>query len=329
MSTYKLFIGPQTNNILDAILKYNNSFPNRLGIIISRDQVENKKYGDAYLFNSKKKFINYVRTNNKKIQICRDHGGLFKNNSEKKLSYKRAYINSLDSICEDSDLLFNIIHLDPENFKNRYDESNHFLNNIIKANNKILIEFGEEKKMLNLNKKKYLNDLYFFAKFEKNKKFKLSYTKSYIRNGKNYIQFDKKDYEFITNETNKYGLKIKDHNCDFLSKSNLKKKIELGIENFNIAPEFSYIENDFLFKICKKYKYINEFNLFANLVLKKNKWKRWTNISSNKHLKYCLSAHYFYKTKEYLNLIKKINININYNALAVDRLINLINQKLS
>ena len=247
MFQFKLFIGPQTTNVLDAIIKYDKIHPNKLGIIVSRDQVESKKYGGAYLFNNKKKFIDYVRSGKSKIQICRDHGGIFKNKAEKNLSYKKAYINSLDSLSEDSDLLFDIIHLDPENFKKRYDESNHFINNIISANNKILIEFGEEKKMLNLNKKNYLNDLYFFSKFEKNKKFILSYTKSYIRNGKNYIKFNEKDYEFMINETSRHGLKIKDHNCDFLSTIDLKKKLKLGIENFNIAPEFSFVENDFLF----------------------------------------------------------------------------------
>ena len=327
MFDYKIYFGPQTMNILDAILEYDNNFPERIGIIISRNQIENEKYGKSYLFNNKIKFIKYVKQSNKKIQICRDHGGIFQNNSEKYTSYKEAYKNSLDSLIEDAGLLFDIIHLDPENFKKRYEESNHFLTNLIQTNKKILLEFGEEKKMLNLNKKKYLDDLRFFSKFEKNKKYILSYTKSFINNGKNYIKFNMNDYKFIINETKKFKLKIKDHNCDFLSKKNLKKKKSLGIKNFNIAPELSFIENDYLLKTCKKYKLVNEFNLFANYVLKNNKWKKWTKNSSNKDLKFKLSAHYHYKTKYYENIIKKINKNFNYNYFVIKKLKNIINQK--
>ena len=46
MSNFKLFIGPQTKNVLDAILTYDKFHPNKLGIIVSRDQVENKRFGD-------------------------------------------------------------------------------------------------------------------------------------------------------------------------------------------------------------------------------------------------------------------------------------------
>ncbi len=328
MSNFKLFIGPQTKNVLDAILTYDKFHPNKLGIIVSRDQVENKKFGNSYLYNNKKKFINYIKKNNKKILICRDHGGIYKNNTEKKLSYKKAYSNSLESLNEDAELLFNIIHLDPENFKDRYKDSSHFINSIISANKKIMIEFGEEKKMMNLDKKKYLNDLEFFSKFEKNKKYIVSYTKSYINNGKNYIKFNKKDYEFITKKTKSYGLEIKDHNCDFLSEPNLKKKISLGIKNFNIAPELSYLENMLLLNISRKYKYIKEINMFANLVIKKGKWRRWSNTNSSKDLKFKLAAHYHYKTKEYENLIKKINQHFNFNFFIVKYLVEAINRKL-
>ena len=327
MKSIKIFFGPQTLNILDAVIEYDIENPNRTGIITSRNQIESKKYGSSYLFDNKSKFVKYVKRKNKNIKICRDHGGIFKNNFEKRLTYKNAYKNSLDSIIEDADLKFNYIHLDPENFKKRFIESEHFINNLIKTNKKILLEFGEEKKMLNLDKKKYMNDLHFFSKFEKNSKYILSYTKSYIRNGKNYIKFNTKDNNFILNEAKKFKLNIKDHNCDFLSKINLKKKVKLKIKNFNIAPELSFLENEYLLNISKKFKLINEFNSFANFVVKNNKWKEWANKNVNKNLKFKLSAHYFYKTNYYDKLLKKLEKNVNYNLDIKNYLKKIIHSK--
>ena len=73
--------------------------------------------------------------------------------------------------------------------------------------------------------------------------------------------------------------------------------------------------------------YFDKDNLFANYVLKSNKWKKWTKSNSNKDLKFKLSAHYHYKTKYYENIIKKINKNFNYNYFVIKKLKNNINQK--
>ena len=67
---------------------------------------------------------------------------------------------------------------------------------------------------------------------------------------------------------------------------------------------------------------------FRNLVIKKGKWRRWSNANSSKDLKFKLAAHYHYKTKEYENLIKKINQHYNFNFFIVKYLVEVINKKL-
>ena len=71
MKSINIFFGPQTLNILNAILEYDVQYPNRTGIITSRNQVESKKYGSSYLFDNKSKFVKYVK---KKTEILKFAG---------------------------------------------------------------------------------------------------------------------------------------------------------------------------------------------------------------------------------------------------------------
>ena len=54
--------------------------------------------------------------------------------------------------------------------------------------------------------------------------------------------FDKKkSIEFIE-ICKKFNIKSKEHNGDYLSIKEIKKRFELGLSAINIAPEFGYIE---------------------------------------------------------------------------------------
>ena len=63
----------------------------------------------------------------------------------------------------------------------------------------------------------------------------------------------------------KQGIKLKEHNCDYLNFDQIKFRKLYNIDAVNIAPEFGYIQSLLTLRLCKKYK-IKEFE---NFLLKK------------------------------------------------------------
>ena len=94
----KFFISPMSLNLIDIFCKYK---PNDFGLIISRRQID-YKYG--YVGNlSTQNFYNKIVRKNKKLILCRDHGGPNQGTMQDE---------GFKSIKDDFSFL-DIIHIDP------------------------------------------------------------------------------------------------------------------------------------------------------------------------------------------------------------------------
>ena len=73
MTEPKIFIGPMSKNIVDAIIEYANYNNVGIGIIPSRRQVE---YDGGYVNNWKTRdFFNYIKSRTNNVLLVRDHAG--------------------------------------------------------------------------------------------------------------------------------------------------------------------------------------------------------------------------------------------------------------
>ena len=303
------FFCPQTPNLLNSIIKAQKIKKN-IGIIISRNQVDIKK---GYLNNfDTKKFINYVKNKNKNILICRDHGGIFKRDDEKKIKYKTAYQLAKKSFLNDARLDFDKLHLDSEFFKNRYQESKDFLDSVLKINKNMNFEFGEEKKNKKLNIKKLTNDINFCLQY-KNIKELVTYTGSHLYGLKNIGKLNIKNLKIINKLLLNKKITIKDHNCDYLSKNEFKQRKKYKIKSFNIGPELTHIENKLLSHYGNKYAQY-EYKKFKKFVVNEKKWKKWTKNKATINEKFLVSAHYYYNNDKYKKLINKIKKRVDFNS---------------
>ena len=111
-------IGPMSKNCVDASIELSNEHNLSLMLIASRRQIESNELGRGYVNNwSTEEFSTYVlkKDKKKKIILCRDHGGPWQNDRDKKqkLSLKSAMNSAKKSFKADIDNNFKIIHIDP------------------------------------------------------------------------------------------------------------------------------------------------------------------------------------------------------------------------
>lgn len=93
----KIFVGPMTKNVVDAVMEYCGESSNEIGFIPSRRQVS---MDGGYVNNwSTKTFKRYVGS----FFIVRDHGGPGQGNQDD---------DGIESLLEDCKY-FNLLHIDP------------------------------------------------------------------------------------------------------------------------------------------------------------------------------------------------------------------------
>ena len=101
-------IGPMSKNCVDASIEFSNENNFLLMLIASRRQIESNELGRGYVNNwSTEEFSTYVlkKDKKKKIILCRDHGGPWQNDRDKKqkLSLKNAMNSAKKSFKADID----------------------------------------------------------------------------------------------------------------------------------------------------------------------------------------------------------------------------------
>ena len=116
----------------------------------------------------------------------------------------------------------------------------------------------------------------------------------------------------MKNIANDYGLYLKEHNCDYLTAPQIRLRKEYKIDAINVAPELGYLQSSLLYYLCKKLGLNKELNNFIDLVLKKNKWKKWVYNNENSTIKFFSSAHYYYTSDQYLEISEKFKQYINF-----------------
>ena len=310
----KLFVGPVSKNIVDVIIEQANIIDSPIGLIPSRRQID---FDNGYVNNWRTKdFVSYVREKTDNVIIVRDHAGpdqgTFKD-------------NGIDSINNDVDECFDIIHLDPwkkfQNSNEALQETINLIETICKKSNDVCFEVGTEeaiKKYTSKEFEEFLNKLKISTK-EKFKRIKYAVIQSGTRLelNKNIGKFNKnKSIEYI-NICKKFNILSKEHNGDYLTASEIKERFKLGLDAINLAPEFGFIETkcilDDIRKRSDKYTYERLFEI----CYESKKWEKWIPkkmisnlLLNNKNVFIEVCAHYEFSNPEILKL-KEENPSLN------------------
>ena len=292
-----------SKNIVDVVIELQSE---NLGLLPSRRQID---YNGGYVNNwNTQTFSEYVKKSSDLI-IERDHSG-----AEQGILNNDEYI----SLGIDSNYI-DIVHVDPwKKYKNLEDgisESVEYIKFIHNKNKNVKFEVGTEESIRRFSPE----ELSHFIQELKNRLSKDEFENiEYvcIQSGvsldiveqKNNGDFNRDRLIKMIDITSKYGKKSKEHNGDYLSNDEIKKRFNDGLDSINIGPEIVQLETQLYLDNFTD----TELQEFYQVCLESKKWEKWVTEDfdiTNKKMLILVCGHYCYSKYNLPNLdenIKKI-----------------------
>ena len=298
----KCFIGPMSKNVVDACIEFSNDTTTALGLIPSRRQIDHDSgYVNGWKTDT---FASYVRQRTKNIIIERDHGGPDQGDQDD---------SGKASIDVDS-LHFDMIHIDP--FK-KYKDIKLGASYTIEIINSLesrdcRFEIGTEEALfpMSLDDCRRFLDMIYSGVGESNFNLVEYFVVQFgtkLQGNKNTGIFDLSKAEQMIKVCSDYGKKSKEHNGDYLSRSDVTTRRNLGLDAINVAPEMGGIESKCMIQELKKDSKLYE--AFVSCCKSTNRWQKWFPVDHEPDADILLEScgHYCFSTHEFESLKNKID----------------------
>lgn len=327
MINSQLGIGPMSTEIIETVFRNSHYRRRELMIIASKNQID---YKGGYVNNWTTKdfmdFINKMRLKypNSNVRICRDHCGP---------GFNKIYDmeDTYNTLKEDIKNSFDLIHIDFCHFKGsseeRLEESKKAINYCLSENPNILLEIGTDENVgsnFGINTLEEIEREIDFFKSFCNPEFFVIQTGSLIKEMNQVGNFNKPFIEKVSKILVSKGLKLKEHNADYLSKEDIL--LRKGLVNaMNIAPQLGVIQTMFILKKCLMYG-IN-FDVFLEEVYAGKRWEKWMykNLPENKFLCEVISGHYYFASESYKEIIKKLEEREDIHENIINEIMEVVN----
>ena len=349
-----LGVGPMSKNCVDVTIELSNKYNIPLMLIATRRQIDSEDFGGGYVNNwTTESFSRYVKKKNKKKQIilCRDHGGPWQNNFEKKkkMTEIEAMNSAKKSFSRDIDAGFKILHIDTslslkdtEKSKKKcllrlFELYEFCFNYAKKKRKKIYFEIGTEEQSGSTNTPDELDfTLFSIEKFCKKNKFPsptfvVVQTGTRVMETRNVGSFDSplRVFDEISSEIQipkmieickKHNVFMKEHNTDYLSDVALTWHPRLGIHAANVAPEFGVAETKAFLQIMEDNNLASLADKFLELAYNSKKWDKWMlpNTTASDRDRSIISGHYIFSTPEYHELKKEVSQHLKNKTIDLD-----------
>jgi D-tagatose-1,6-bisphosphate aldolase subunit GatZ/KbaZ len=340
-SKLRLNIGAVSLNTIKAVIQTSSEITAvDYSLIASRRQIDTASLGHGYVNNfSTEDFVKFVRCypgNASTLKLARDHGGPYQRDDESALTLHEALLAVKKSYEADISSGFNLIHIEPEKAV-----SHNELNSIekfIEISKQLIgfcFEFKEKYPTKEFDfeigtdegvaKKFTVNDwdlfvsslASFFQEKNQSPNFMLSMPlgTKVIDNSNLANSYSSTEIALLhekvgksVNLANKYGLQLKLHNADFLSKEMLNFYLSHGISNINIAPELGVLESKLIFNILKSHNFEHLSRKFMSLAYNSKNWKRWISDPEKLGMHECgiAAGHYIFSTPGFIQLKQEI-----------------------
>jgi hypothetical protein len=297
---FKLGMGPMSRIINDVLARYARDHQRPLMFIASRNQVDATS---GYVMTTRQlaEQINPLRS--QYLKLCRDHCGPYFLDVEKNLSLRNAVEATKKTIAGDIQNGFDLIHIDTSRCQDPYHVADELFNFCLSLNPNIRFEFGTEENVgVAAGIKKYQDDVQFASQFP-NMDFVVAQTGSLTMEDRQVGSFDVAMVKKLVNFAEAAGVKLKEHNADYLTAEQIQLRKKAGVHACNIAPQLGVIQTKTILNLAR------QFDLdaadFESCVLASGKWRKWI-IDGDNNVKIVVAGHYCYNTKEYQSLENKL-----------------------
>lgn len=304
----RLGIGPMSSEIIESVFMVSEEEKDQIMLIASKNQID---YNGGYVNNwSTKEYMDFLREMQIKypksdVLTCRDHCGPgFNGVYDLEDTYK--------TIREDIANGFDLIHVDFCHHKGsreaKLEESKKAIEYALKLKPSILFEIGtDENTGANLGEEdlsRIKKDVEFFKKFCEPSFYVVqtgSLVKENYQAGRFNLSFVRKSYEML----NAAGLKLKEHNADYLQNEEIEKRNGI-VDAMNVAPQLGVIQT--MTAIEQSEIYGIDSDRFLQKSYEGGKWKKWLSRSTADDRTLCslVAGHYHFSSPEYKELIEQL-----------------------
>jgi len=322
-----LGIGPMSSEIIEAVFRISNYYRRQLMLIPSKNQID---YRGGYVNNWTTKqfaeFVNEMRIKypQSNVLLCRDHCGPGFNGI---YNLEDTY-NTLE---EDIRNGFDLIHIDFCHFKGsnqeRLLETKKAIQHCLELNPKIMLEIGTDENIGSIFSIPNLIEIQKEIDFIKtfcNPEFYVVQTGSLVKEINQVGNFNKMFIEKISQILKSKGVKLKEHNADYLGTEEIALRQGI-VDAMNIAPQLGVIQTMIILKECSIYG-IN-FQAFVDEVYNGGKWKKWLdkNNSNNKFLCSVIAGHYHFSSENYKKIINELSKREDIKEKIINEIMGAIN----
>jgi len=322
-----LAFGPMSSECIEAVFQYSHFCRTGLMLIASKNQIDyNGGYVNKWKTSEYMEFIAQMRSKypNALVKICRDHCGPgFNGNYDLTDTYK--------TIDDDIKYGFDLIHIDFCHFKGSKEEqlieTKKAIEYCLKLKPEIEIEIGtDENRGTNYslpNIKEWEREIDYFKSFC-SPLFYVVQTGSLVMEINQVGSFTQSFVSSVSKMLHEKGLKLKEHNGDYLSREeiNMRKGI---VDALNNAPQLGVIQTQTVITQCLIYGI--RFDSFIQEVYEGGKWKKWLNKNTpdNKMLCSLIAGHYHFSSPTYKKIIEELSTRIDIKEIIIKNIVNVIN----
>jgi tagatose-1,6-bisphosphate aldolase non-catalytic subunit AgaZ/GatZ len=303
---FKLGFGPMSPLIVDILAGYAVKHERPMMIIASRNQID---ADGGYVMTTPelaRQLESYPRGH---IKLCRDHCGPYFLDSEKDLTLIKAVEATKKTIATDIANGFDLIHIDTSRWKDPYTIADELFNYALKLNPDIRFEFGTEENVgVAAGVKRFKKDVEFVKKYP-NVDFVVAQTGSLTYEDRQYGKFDAERVAELVKYAESAGVKLKEHNADYLTPDEIQLRRTTGVHAVNIAPQLGVIQTRTLLHLAMMCT--EDSQEFRQAVLASNKWTKWTK-SKSADIRVLVAGHYCFNTDAYHDLVGRINRKHNF-----------------
>jgi fructose/tagatose bisphosphate aldolase len=300
---FRLGFGPMSREVITAICNYTHDTKRPLMIIASRNQVD-AETGYVMTTPELRALLNTLPTDY--VWMCRDHCGPYFLDAEKGLSLKDAVEATKKTIAYDIEQGFNLIHIDTSRVDDTYGIAEELFKFCIDLNPNIRFEFGTEENVgVAAGAIKYKNDVA-FAKNIPNLEFVVAQTGSLCHEDHQAGTFEIDTVRDLVRVANENGVKLKEHNADYLSADQIKLRKAAGVHAMNIAPQLGVVQTKLLKSMALARGGEEQWTAFSKVVLASNRWKKWTDSEEDEQ-KVVVAGHYCFSGPEYQAILEQLS----------------------
>ena len=291
-----------------AICNYTHDTKRPLMIIASRNQVDAES-GYVMTTPELRRLLDTLPTDY--VWMCRDHCGPYFLDSEKDLSLKAAVEATKKTIAYDIEQGFDLIHIDTSRVDDTYDIAEELFKFASDLNPNIRFEFGTEENVgVAAGAIKYREDVA-FAKNMPNLEFVVAQTGSLCHEDHQAGTFEIDTVRDLVRVANDNGVKLKEHNADYLSADEIRLRRAAGVHAMNIAPQLGVVQTKLLKELCLQRAGDNLWNDFSKVVLASGRWRKWTDSDLDEQ-KVIVAGHYCFNTPEYRAILEALSQHTNW-----------------